>query len=285
LLSEPGIVITPGVYDSLSARLAEQFGFQAINIGGATVANAILGLPDVGLVTLTEMTDQVRRITAATTIPSVADADTGYGNEINVMRTVREYEAAGAAALHIEDQVIPKRCGHFDGKEVVPAREMANKIRAAVEARTDPDFMIIARTDARAVEGFEATVERSNVYLAAGADMIYFEAPRTEDELRRVPKLVRGPVLANMVSGGGKTPLTSAADLAEMGFKMVNYGAATMQAAMYGVLGFYEELRATGTPAGYLDRLTPFDERQRRIGLPEMLELQQRFQSYLESEN
>jgi 2,3-dimethylmalate lyase len=277
LLAEPGIHIMPGVYDALSARLAEQVGFRVINVGGAMVANSILGLPDVGLTSLTEMAEQIRRVTAATTVPAIADADTGYGNAVNVMRTVREFEAAGAAGMYLEDQVFPKKCGHFAGKEVIPTAEMVGKIEAAVEARRDDDFVIIARTDARAELGFDEAVERSNVYAEAGADMIFFEAPHSEDELRRIPSLVSVPVLANMISGGGLTPLLTAAALGEMGFKLVNYGAASQQAAMAAALGLYRELMDTGTTAGYLDRMLSFDERQARIGLPEVLALERRF--------
>ena len=277
LLDEPGITVMPGVHDALSARLAEQVGFRVINVGGAMVANSILGVPDVGLATMSEMTDQIRRVTATTTIPSIADADTGYGNEINVMRTVREYEAAGAAGMYMEDQVFPKRCGHFSGKQVVPAAEMISKIKAAVEARSDDDFVIIARTDARTVVGFDAAVVRSNAYVEAGADMIFFEAPESEEELRQIPKLVGAPVMANMISGGGFTPLMTAHDLGVMGFKLVNFGGASQQAAMHAVLGLYEELMRTGTTAGYSDRMLDFDERQRRVGLAEVMELEQRF--------
>jgi 2-methylisocitrate lyase-like PEP mutase family enzyme len=160
LLRQPGITVMPGVYDALSARIAEQAGFRVINVGGAMVANSILGLPDVGLVTMTEMVEQIRRVSAVTTIPAIADADTGYGNAINVMRTVREYEAAGAAGLYMEDQDFPKRCGHFEGKQVIATEEMVSKVRAAAEARTDDDFVIVARTDARTVVGFDDAVER-----------------------------------------------------------------------------------------------------------------------------
>jgi 2,3-dimethylmalate lyase len=277
LLEEPGIHIMPGVYDALSARIAEQVGFKVLNIGGSMVANSILGLPDVGLATLTEMVDQIRRITAATTVPSIADADTGYGNAINVLRTVREYEAAGAAGLYMEDQVFPKKCGHFEGKDVIPTSEMLGKIEAAVTARRDDDFLLVIRTDARAVEGFDAAIQRSNAYVAAGADMIFFEAPQSVDELRLIPQLVDAPVLANMITGGGKTPLLPASELGEMGFSIVNFGAASQQAAMYAVLELYEELKATGTTEGLLDRTMAFDERQRRLGLPDVTRLEARF--------
>lgn len=277
LLAEPGIHIMPGVYDALSARLAEQVGFRVLNIGGAMVANAMLGLPDVGLATLTEMVEQIRRVTAATTVPSIADADTGYGNAVNVVRTVREYEAAGAAGLYMEDQVFPKKCGHFEGKAVIETAEMVGKIEAATSARRDDDFVLVIRTDARAVEGFDAAVARARAYVKAGADMIFFEAPRSLDELRRIPHLIEAPVLANMITGGGMTPLIDAAELGEMGYKLVNFGAASQQAAMKAVLELYEELMATGTTARCLDRVLPFDERQRRLGLADVRALEERF--------
>ena len=277
LMGEPGIIVMPGAYDALCARLIEQVGFKVISAGGAMAANAGLGLPDVGLLTLSEMVEHVRRMALVTTIPILVDADTGYGNAINVMRTVREFEQVGAAGLHIEDQVFPKRCGHFAGKQVIPEDEMVKKIEAAVESRQDDDFVIIARTDARAVVGFDEAVKRARAYVKAGADGIFLESPFSLDELRRVPGLIDAPVMANMVSGGGLTPLMTYHDLEAMGYKLVVYGAAAMQAAMKAVIGLLEELMTTGTTAGYLDRIVSFDERQRRVGLPEVQELERRF--------
>ena len=276
LLAEPGVEIMPGVYDALSARLAERTGFRVINIGGAMVANSILGLPDVGMATMTEVAEQIRRVTAVTTIPSIADADTGHGNEINVRRTVREFHAAGAAGMYMEDQVFPKRCGHFSGKNVIPQGEMVAKITAAVDARPDDDFVIIARTDARAVYDFDTAVERSNAYVEAGADMIFLEAPQTLEEVREVPKRVNAPVMANMITGGGKTPPVSTTELGDMGYKLVNFGAASQQAAMFAVKRLYEELRRTGTTEG-LDWVMSFDERQDVVDLPGVQELEERY--------
>jgi 2,3-dimethylmalate lyase len=268
-LDQSRITLMPGVYDAMSARLAEQVGFKVLNVGGAFVANSIIGMPDIGLVTLSEMAEQIRRVAAVTTVPLIADADTGYGNAINVMRTVREYERAGASGMYIEDQVFPKRCGHFQGKEVISAAEMVSKLMGAAEAREDDDFLIIARTDARAVHGFDDALYRSNLFLEAGADMVFFEAPESTEELARVPKEVNGPCMANMVSGG-ITPLTKVEDLADMGYKLANFGGAALQAAMFAVLNLYQELIETGTSAGHFDRMMSFGERQDRLGLPEM---------------
>jgi 2-methylisocitrate lyase-like PEP mutase family enzyme len=276
-LKEPGIIVMPGVYDPLSAKLVEQAGFEVLYVGGSMVANAGLGFPDVGLSTITELAQTVHRIALVTTLPIYVDADNGFGNAINAMRTVRELEQAGAAGLHLEDQVFPKRCGHFAGKQVVSELEMCKKIEAACEARQDDDFVIIARTDARAVLGFDEAVKRARAYLKAGADGIFFESPISVEELAAVPKLFDAPTQANMVSGGGLTPLMKYQDLEAMGFKMVNYGAAPFQVAVKAILGLLEDIKVTGSTENYLDRMVSFDERQRRVGLPEVVELQKRF--------
>jgi carboxyvinyl-carboxyphosphonate phosphorylmutase len=278
-MAQPEIIVMPGAYDALSAILIEQVGFNVISAGGSTAANAGLGLPDVGMFGHAEMVENVRRMAAVTSIPIVVDADTGYGNAINVMRAVRELEQVGAAGLHIEDQVFPKRCGHFSGKQVISRDEMCKKIEAACLARRDDDFVIIARTDARAVLGFDEAIERAQAYVQAGADAIFVESPTTVEELSRIPKLIDAPTMANMVSGGGRTPLTRFQDLEAMGYRLVVYGAAPLQAAMKAVLGLLEELKTTGTTAGYLDRIVSFEERQRRVGLPGVMELERRFAS------
>src|SRR3954471_4617309 len=195
-LAQPNILVAPGAADALTARIVEEAGFEAVYLTGAGLANAAFGLPDLGLTTLTEVVPQVHRIADAVQVPLIVDADTGYGGALNVVRTVRELERAGAAAIQLEDQVNPKRCGLFEGKEVVPTAEMVQKIAAAVYARQDPDLVIVARTDARAVEGFDAAIERSRAYAAAGADVIFFEAPLTLEELRQVPPSVPAPILA-----------------------------------------------------------------------------------------
>jgi len=204
LLAGPDLVRAPGAYDGITARLIEQAGFPAVYMTGAGTS-AAHGFPDYGLLTLTEMVDNAALIARAVSVPVISDADTGYGNELNVTRAVREFEARGVAAIHIEDQVSPKRCGHLDGKEVVAEAEFVSKIRAAIAARRDPDFVIIARTDANGVLGFEAAVSRANAALAAGADMIFLEAPRTLEEVAATPRRVNGPCLLNVVPGG-RTP-------------------------------------------------------------------------------
>jgi len=218
MLAADGIIVAPGVYDGLTATLVARTGFSAAYMTGAGTSVA-RGYPDYGLITMTEMVANADVICGAVDIPVIADADTGYGNELNVTRTVREFERAGVAGIHIEDQGFPKKCGHLDDKEIIPLDAYTAKIRAAAAARTDPDFVIIARTDARAVEGFEAAVKRSNAALDAGADMIFLEAPQTVEELAAVPKEVRGPCLFNYVEGG-KTPTIDMARAEAMGFKL-----------------------------------------------------------------
>jgi len=217
-LREPGMVIAPGAYDCIGARLIEQAGFAALYMTGAGTA-ATLGYPDFGLLTMTEMVENAGRIAAAVGIPVVADADTGYGNELNVVRTVREYERRGVAGIHIEDQGFPKRCGHLDDKEIVPLADYLAKVRAAAAARASTDFLIIARTDSRASLGFEEAVGRANAALAAGADMAFVEAPQTAEEVAAIPRLVHGPCLLNVV-WGGKTPVHDLAEAERLGFKL-----------------------------------------------------------------
>ena len=218
LLRCNGMVVAPGAYDCITARLIERAGYDAVYMTGAGTA-ATLGYPDFGLVTMTEMVDTARRIATAVEVPVIADADTGYGNELNVVRTVREYETAGVAGIHIEDQGFPKKCGHLDDKEIVPREDWLAKIRAAAAARRDPDFLVIARTDARAVAGFDEAVGRANAALAAGADMAFVEAPQTMEELAAVPRRVEGPCLLNVVRGG-KTPDIDLGEAERMGYKL-----------------------------------------------------------------
>ena len=218
LLAADGMLIAPGAYDGITARMIEQAGFQVIYMTGAGTA-ATLGYPDYGLVTMSEMAENAARIVASAGVPVIADADTGYGNEINVIRTVREYEKRGVAGLHIEDQGFPKKCGHLDRKQVITLEEYLAKIRAALAARQDPGFLIIARTDARAVLGFEEAIRRANAALQAGADMAFVEAPETLEEVAAVPKLVKGPCLLNLV-WRGKTPEVGFDDAEGMGYKL-----------------------------------------------------------------
>jgi 2-methylisocitrate lyase-like PEP mutase family enzyme len=218
LLQQNGMIVAPGAYDGITAKLIEQAGFAAVYMTGAGTA-ASLGYPDFGLVTMSEMVGNAGRIAAAVEVPVVADADTGYGNELNAFRTVREFEGCGVAGIHIEDQIFPKRCGHLEGKEIIPREDYLAKIRAAVAARRDCDFAIIARTDARAVAGFDEAIVRANAALAAGADMAFVEAPRTEHEVAAVPRLVSGPCLLNVVRGG-VTPDIDLREAERMGYKL-----------------------------------------------------------------
>ena len=275
LLAGSEIVVAPGVYDGLSARIAAAAGFAALYVSGGAIARS-MGYPDLGLVTLTEMTKRLEEIRAVTALPLVVDADTGYGNAINVVRTVRAYERTGAAALHLEDQVEPKRCGHYEGKEVVGVAEMAGKIRAAVAARADPDLVIIARTDARAVLGLDAAIERANAYAAAGADVIFVEAPESEEEIARIAREVRAPLLINMF-WGGKTPLVPAGRLAELGYRLMIVPSDLQRAAIRAMQRAAAALAVDGTTRTVADELVSFAEREAVVGLAELGELERRF--------
>ena len=246
MLAEPGIIVAPGAYDGFSARLIEAAGFKAVYMTGAGTAASHLGQPDLGLATLTEMATHAGHLASCVSLPLIADADTGYGNALNVVRTVREYEKAGVAGCHIEDQVAPKKCGHIAGKQVVDATEFADKIRAAVEYRTDPDFVVIARTDARAVTGLDDAIARANLYREAGADLIFFEAPQSVEEIQRVAREVKAPLLANMVQGG-RTPSMKATELEQLGFKIVIFPGVCMRAAVPAIESALTTLRQTGT--------------------------------------
>lgn len=236
LLKRPGMVTLPGAYDCITARLIERAGFEAAYMTGAGTA-ATCGYPDYGLATMSEIVLNARRIVDAISIPLISDADTGYGNELNVIRTVRDFERAGVAGIHIEDQVFPKKCGHLDNKELIPLEDYTVKIRAAADAKSDPDFLVIARTDARAVAGFEEAVRRGNAALEAGADMVFLEAPQTMEEVLSVPKLIKGPCLLNVVRGG-KTPDVDLDEMQSAGYKM----AIVPGLLLFGVIGVCEDL-------------------------------------------
>lgn len=280
LLAGAEPVLAPGAYDALSARLVEQAGFSAVYMTGFGVAASLLGRPDVGLVTMSEMADSVRRMVRATDLPVIADADTGYGNAIGVIRTVQEYEAAGVAAIQIEDQASPKKCGHMEGKQLIPAAEMTGKVRAAVAARSDRDLVIVARTDARAVEGIDAAIDRAQRYRDAGADVIFVEAPESEAEIERVAHALPGtPLLFNWAEGG-KTPPLPVTQLAEYGYKIVIFPVGALLAATHAIRALLSVLRGDGSPARAMDRLTPFHDFLDLIGLPEIQDLERRFGQY-----
>ncbi len=269
LIQGPEILLVPGVADGINARLVAKEGFKAIYMTGAGTTAARLGMPDVGLLTMTEMVDNAQRIAEASGLPLIADADTGYGGVVNVRRTVRAYERAGVAALHIEDQGWPKRCGHLAGKTVIPTEEMVSKIKAAVDARDDGDFQIIARTDAVAVEGYDAAIERAKRYEEAGADIIFVEALSQPEHLREVPRLFKAPVLYNMASSG-KTPFLTAAEMQELGFRVCIYPNFLVLAAIPAVTRMLRTLKEQGTPVPMLNEIATFKEFFDLMGMDEV---------------
>lgn len=277
-LTASEIVIAPGVYDGLTATLAEQAGFEALYLSGAAVAYTRLGRPDIGLTSVSEMADTMALIRDRTALPVIIDADTGFGNALNAQRTMRLYERAGASALQVEDQTYPKRCGHLADKSLISSAEMAGKIAAMADARASDATLIIARTDAIAVEGFDAAMERAEAYVAAGADVLFIEAPRTGDELAQVARTFRGrvPLLANMVEGG-HTPITSATDLQALGFDIVIFPGGIVRALARTAQDYYASLRAHGSNTPFADRMFDFDGLNARIGTAEMLAMGQRF--------
>ena len=277
LLAGPDPVLAPGCYDAVSGRLVEEAGFQAAYMTGFGTSASRLGRADVGLLTMPEMVDNARRIVDALAIPVLADADTGYGNPINVIRTVHEYERAGVAGIHVEDQAAPKKCGHMEGKQLIPAAEMVEKIRAAVEARVDSDFLLIARTDARAVEGLQAAIDRGRRYHEAGADVLFIEAPQSELEIVEVATAFSGVPLLFNYAEGGKTPAIGYERLRELGFKIVIFPIGTLLAATKAMRALLARIRKDGTPINVLSELPAFNEFTSFIGLPEIQELERRF--------
>ncbi len=276
LLQRDGLTIAPGAYDCITARTIAQAGFGAVYMTGAGTA-ATLGYPDYGLVTMSEMADNAGRIAASVDVPVIADADTGYGNELNATRTVREYERRGVAGLHIEDQGFPKKCGHLDNKVIVPRDEFLAKIRAAVAARHDPDFLIIARTDSRAVLGFEEAIARANAAIVAGADMAFVEAPQTLEEVAAVPRLVQGPCLLNVV-WRGKTPEVAFDDAQRMGYKLAIVPGMLFKAVIGVCDATLKELRRIGRHPVPADSMTVRDA-FRRVGADEWDAVSEQFHS------
>ena len=257
-------MIVPGAGNALTARVIADQQFDAVYVTGAGIANTLLGAPDIGLVTLTELAGTVSTIAEICHLPLVVDIDTGFGNAINTQRTVRLIERAGAFAMQIEDQVFPKKCGHFSGKTVISVEEAVSKVKAATDAREDANMMIIARTDARAIDGIDAAIDRAEAFIEAGADMTFVEAPRSEDEMRMITSRLAVPQVANMVVGG-KTPLTPQSRLAELGFSLVLYANTPLQAAMRAMSEVLGTLKADGDITDVMDRLADFDERQRLV--------------------
>jgi 2-methylisocitrate lyase-like PEP mutase family enzyme len=277
-LSEDRILVLPGAADAITARVIEQTGFDAAYVTGAGFANASFGRPDIGLITLTEVLEHVHRIARVVDIPLIVDADTGYGGVLNVRRTVAELEHVGASAIQIEDQAEPKRCGHFDGNSLVTTEEMVQRLAAAIDARTDPDLVIIARTDAYQSEGLDGALERAKAYVAAGADALFIEAPTSLADLKRLPGLVDAPLIANMVEGG-KTPMATSADLERMGFRVALFANTALRTAVHAVQESMRVLLEEGDTASLHDRMLSWDDRQQLIGLPEMQAMEERLLS------
>ncbi|APX74066.1 isocitrate lyase/PEP mutase family protein [Achromobacter insolitus] len=274
-----GAVLAPGVYDALSALIAEQAGFGALYLSGASIAYTRLGRSDIGLTTYSEVEDTLARITERVATPVIVDADTGFGNALNTQRTVRGLERAGAAMIQLEDQTFPKRCGHLDGKTVVPAAEMRGKLQAAVDARARTSTLILARTDALAVEGLDAALDRAESYLEAGADALFIEALRTPEQMQAACSRFahRVPLLANMVEGG-KTPVQSADALTALGFRIVIFPGGTARAVAHTLQGYYASLHTHGTTAPWRAGMLDFDGLNAVIGTPELLELGRRYE-------
>lgn len=276
LLARPKPLMAPGAADALTARLIAKHGFEAIYMTGAGTTAVRLGMPDVGLLTMNEMVDNAQRIAEASQLPLVADADTGYGGPVNVQRTVRAYERAGVAGIHIEDQQWPKRCGHLAGKSLIPAEEMMAKIRAGLDARNDANFVLIARTDALAVEGFERAMERCRRYEEAGADMIFLEAPSRPEHLAAIPKAFGKPTLYNMASSG-KTPFLHIDEIGKLGFKLVIYPNFALLSAITAITRTLTELKGKGTVAGVVNDIASFQEFFNLVGMKEVQEAEAKY--------
>lgn len=276
LLAAKEILVAPGAHDVLTAKIIEKAGFQAVYMTGYGQAASHLGTADVGLLTMSEMLDRANNFASAVDIPVIADGDTGFGNAINVMRTVRQYEMAGVAAIQLEDQVAPKKCGHMTGRQVIPLAEMVGKIKAAVEARRDPDFVILARTDARTIHGIDEAIHRAKAYEEAGADVIFVESPESVEEMKKITSSFKVPVLANMVEGG-RTPLLPAGELEKLGYDLVIFPTASTYMVAQAMKNLMEELMKTGTTENLIPDMIPFPEFNKLIGLAEIRELEAKF--------
>lgn len=278
-LKMPGLVVAPGCYDALSALLIERAGFEAAYVSGASIAYTRLGRPDIGLVSFSELTDVVAAIRERTPIPLIVDMDTGFGNALNVQRSVKLLAQAGASALQLEDQVTPKRCGHLAGKHLVSTAEMCGKIRAALDARPNDEVLLVARTDAIAVEGFDAATERAEAYLTAGADVLFIEAPKSAEQLAAIGERLGGrvPLLANMVEGG-MTPLRDATELEKLGFSIAIFPGGTVRALAHHLTAYFASLKAHGTTAPFRDRMLDLKGINDIVGTDEMLETGKRYE-------
>jgi 2-methylisocitrate lyase-like PEP mutase family enzyme len=276
LLKRNKLLVAPGCFDGLSARLVQEAGFEAAYLSGGAVARS-MGIPDIGLVTMSESIERAAQVVSAIAIPVIADADTGYGNAVNLVRSVREFERVGVAAIHIEDQITPKRCGHLDGKEVIPLGEMESKLEAALATRSDPDFCIIARTDARGVNGFDDAIARAKAFAKLGVDAIFVEAPQSEAELAEIPQHVPDvPLLVNVFKGG-KTPMLPVERLEKMGYRIAIYPSETQRAAIYAMRMALGTLKKEGTTEAMDDTLTTFKERDKIVGLDDWQSIERRY--------
>ena len=270
------LLVAPGCFDGLSARLVEEAGFEAAYLSGGAVARS-MGIPDIGLVTMSEAIERAAQVVSTVKLPVIADVDTGYGNAVNLVRTVKEFERVGVAAIHIEDQITPKRCGHLDGKEVISIEEMAKKLEAALEARTDKDFAIIARPDARGVHGLEDAIARARVFAELGVDAIFVEAPQSEEELAEIPRRVPNiPLLVNVFKGG-KTPMLPMRRLEEMGYRIAIYPSESQRAAIHAMRAALSTLQREGTTESIDDVLTTFKERDRVVGLDDWQKIERNY--------
>ena len=277
-LKRDKLLVAPGCFDGLSARLVEEAGFEAAYFSGGAVARS-MGLPDIGLVTMSEVIERAAQVVSAVKIPVIADADTGYGNAINLVRTVREYERVGVTAIHIEDQITPKRCGHLDGKEVISLPEMIKKLEAALASRADPDFCIIARTDARGVHGLDDAISRARAFAQLDVDAVFVEAPQSESELEQIPRALPNiPLLVNVFKGG-KTPMLPVERLENMGYRIAIYPSETQRAGIYAMRQALSLLKREGTTEAMDEALTTFKERDTIVGLDDWQELERKFLS------
>jgi 2-methylisocitrate lyase-like PEP mutase family enzyme len=278
LLKRNQLLVAPGCFDGLSARLVEEAGFEAAYLSGGAVARS-MGIPDIGLVTMSESIERAAQVVCAIKIPVIADADTGYGNAVNLVRSVREFERIGVAAIHIEDQITPKRCGHLDGKEVVSLREMEMKLKAALDTRTDPDFSIIARTDARGVHGLDHAIARAEAFAKVGVDAIFVEAPQSESELAEIPRrLPDVPLLVNVFKGG-KTPMLPVEHLQQMGYRIAIYPSETQRAAIHAIRRALATLKREGTTESIDASHTTFNERDKVVGLDDWQKIERAYLS------
>lgn len=276
-MKRDGIIVAPGAYDGLSAKILEKVGFEAIYVTGYGLSASTLAEPDLGLLTMSEVETATKSIASAVSVPIIVDADTGYGNPLNVQRTVKQIEQAGAAGIQLEDQEWPKKCGHMEGKRIISKEEMIQKIRAAVDARYNPDFVIIARSDARAMAGMDEAINRINAYIKTGADLGFIDAPQSLQELERQPFEAKGPVVANIIEGG-KTPYLTPKELEELGFKLVIFPLSLIYAAAYSMIECAECLMRKGKTEDLRERIMHFDEFNKLVGLNRFMDIEKRYE-------